>query len=123
MTCTPPLARGPGVGQPATGSQAGYQRHRRAGERPCALCRRANRDATRRARAPVGRPTLGPGEQAAAAAGTIAELMRMGRLGPVDAARIETVLGLAELCDVNPWNAPLWGVYRRSLQALAQTPD
>ena len=122
--CIPLLARGPRQGLPATGSTAGFQRHRRAGERPCALCRRANRDATRRARAPVGRPTLGPGEQAAAAAGTIAELMRMGRLGPVDAARIETVLGLAELCDVNPRNPALWGVYRRALAALqAETTD
>ena len=124
MTCTAPMTRGPSEGLPATGTQAGYQRHRRAGEKPCALCSRANRDATRLARAPVGRPTLRPGEQAAAAAATIAELMRMGRLGPVDVARVETVLGLAELCDVNPRNPALWGVYRRALAALqAETTD
>lgn len=66
MTCTAPLTRGPSEGLPATGTTAGFQRHRRAGERPCPLCSRANRDATRRARARVGSPPLGPGEQAAA---------------------------------------------------------
>jgi len=48
----------------------------------------------------------------------------MNRLGPVDVARVETVLGLAELCDVNPRNPALWGVYRRALAALqAETTD
>lgn|GEM_PF-4583071 len=54
---------------------------------------------------------------------TIAELFRMNRLGPVDAARMETTLGLAELCDINPWNAPLWGVYRRALAELQAQTD
>jgi len=59
----------------------------------------------------------------AAAAATIAELFRMGRLGPVDAARVETTLGLAELCDMNPWNPSLWSVYRRALAELQAQTD
>ncbi len=110
--------RGPRKGLTATGTTTGYRRHRRAGERACAMCARANRDATRRARTPVGRPTLSPGVQAAAAAATVAELVRMGRVGPADAALVETVLGLAEMCDANPWNPSMWGVYKRALAAL-----
>jgi len=71
----------------------------------------------------VGRPPSAPGEQVAATVATIAELFRMNRLGPVDAARMETTLGLAELCDINPWNAPLWGVYRRALAELQAQTD
>lgn len=37
--CTPPLVRGKRKGQTATGTHAGYMRHRNVGEPPCDLCR------------------------------------------------------------------------------------
>jgi len=68
----------------------------------------------------VGSPPLGPGEQAAAAARTVAELRRQGRLEPVDAALVAAFLGLAEAVDANPWAAPLWRQYRDATEALGQ---
>jgi len=52
---------------------------------------------------------------------TVVELYRMNRVGPADAARVETVLGLAEQVDNDPLNAAIWAVYRRALTALLQT--
>ncbi len=108
FACVALLTRGPRIGITATGTQAGYQRHRQAGEPACALCLRAARDATRRRRAPQGGPTLGPGEHAAAAAATIAEQVRTGRVGPVDAPQVATALELAELADSYPTNWRVW---------------
>jgi hypothetical protein len=45
--CKPPARRGPNKGLPATGMDAGYHRHRRAGETPCDPCREAHNMATR----------------------------------------------------------------------------
>ena len=39
MICAAPITRGPLKGLPATGTEAGYTRHRRAGEPPCGDCR------------------------------------------------------------------------------------
>lgn len=118
--CTPPLTRGSRQGEPATGSMAGYRRHQRASEPPCPECRRARREARR---TPARSPATVPGYelQVFAAVNTVVELYRMNRVGPADAARVETVLGLAEQVDNDPLNAAIWAVYRRALTALLQT--
>lgn len=42
MVCATPQVRGHAKGQPATGTHAGYERHRRIGEQPCDPCRLAH---------------------------------------------------------------------------------
>jgi len=59
--------------------------------------------------------------QVFAAVDTVVELIRMNRVGPADAARTQTVLGLAEQVDSDPLCAPLWAVYRGALKALLET--
>lgn len=39
LICEPPVAYGERKGQSATGTEAGYSRHYRAGEKPCEACR------------------------------------------------------------------------------------
>jgi len=56
-----------------------------------------------------------------AAVDTVVELYRMNRVGPVDVARVEAFLGLAEQVDADPFNAAMWAVYRRALTELLQT--
>jgi 5-methylcytosine-specific restriction endonuclease McrA len=45
--CVKPLYRGPDKGKPATCTEAGYLRHRRAGEQACEACKAALRVASR----------------------------------------------------------------------------
>lgn len=40
--CAAPLTRGRRKGKPATGTHAGYERHRRIGEKPCEACHAAH---------------------------------------------------------------------------------
>lgn len=40
--CAEPMTQGPNKGQTATGTRAGYQRHRYYGEEPCEACKEAN---------------------------------------------------------------------------------
>lgn len=48
--CDTPIKTGPNRGEPARGTWAGYQRHRKAGERPCSDCRRRVNVDTRRSK-------------------------------------------------------------------------
>lgn len=46
MICAAPITRGPNKCQPATGTTAGYSRHRYAGEPACPACLAAHNQAT-----------------------------------------------------------------------------
>ena len=46
--CGPPIRHGARKGMSATGTAAGYERHRRAGEAPCGECRAADNEKRRR---------------------------------------------------------------------------
>ena len=120
VKCEPPLQRGPSAGTPATGTVAGYRRHRRAAEPACSACSPANRLYERRRRGAEQVPAAQFPPQFPAAERTVAELRRQGRLEPVDAALVAAFLGLAEAVDASPWTAPLWRQYREAAEALRQ---
>lgn len=44
MICEKPINRGPNKGQPATGTDTGYKRHRAHGQQPCKACAEAHRE-------------------------------------------------------------------------------
>lgn len=48
--CDTPIKTGPNRGEPARGTWAGYQRHRKAGERACSDCRRRVNLATKKSK-------------------------------------------------------------------------
>ena len=53
------------------------------------------------------------------AAGRVVEALRvLGRLEPVDDARVQAVLSLAAQVDAHPENASLWREYRAAEEAL-----
>lgn len=47
MICEAPIKVGPNQGKPATGTPAGFARHRAKGEAPCPECLEGNREAQR----------------------------------------------------------------------------
>lgn len=54
---------------------------------------------------------------------TLRELERIGRLEPVDAAQVQTLLSLAEVLDRRPQESRLWGQYRGALRDLREAGD
>lgn len=54
---------------------------------------------------------------------TLAELRRLGRLEPIDAARVEAVRGMAVALDANPLNAQLWKVYVSTIEEMTGGDD
>ena len=67
--CAAPISRGPNKGQPATGTEAGYQRHYYANETPCEACY-AGASATVRARKQLERKQPEPRPAARVSRGT-----------------------------------------------------
>ena len=49
---------------------------------------------------------------------TIGELRRMGRLEPVDEAKVQALLSMAEALDLNPFNSQMWREYREAIGGL-----
>ncbi len=54
---------------------------------------------------------------------TLAELRRMGRLEPVDAAVVQALRSMARALDEDPGNAALWRQYREALRELTADDD
>jgi hypothetical protein len=51
------------------------------------------------------------------------ELRRMGRLEPVDVARVQTLRGIADALDADSSNAALWKVFRESTEDMMRQGD
>lgn len=51
---------------------------------------------------------------------TVAELERLGRLNPTDAARVEIARTLADALDLEPGSAILWREYRAAEKQLRE---
>lgn len=49
---------------------------------------------------------------------TLAELVRMGRLEDVDAARVQALRSIAAALDENPFNSQMWREYREAIEGL-----
>jgi hypothetical protein len=56
-----------------------------------------------------------------ALASTLDVLAGLGRIDPIDAARVALVKGLAAAVDCDPLNASLWKQYREALADLLET--
>ncbi len=54
---------------------------------------------------------------------TLAELDRMGRLEPVDAARVEAIRSMALSLDEKPYNSQMFHEYLSALEGLATDGD
>lgn len=54
---------------------------------------------------------------------TIEALRQVGRLEPVDAARVALAQALADAVDADPSNASLWREYRAAESALREVDD
>lgn len=70
--------------------------------------------------------TAGPaesGEVRAALEETITVLKTMGRIEPIDAARIQILRSMADSLDVKPWNSQMWHEYRDALEAVMADGD
>jgi hypothetical protein len=60
----------------------------------------------------------GGGANTAALEDTIKILGDMGRLEPVDAARVQALRSMAASLDVRPFNSQMWREYREALEGL-----
>lgn len=60
--CVAPIRQGPNKGKSAKGTWAGYTRHRRRGERPCADCLSRVNESTRKSKAKTRRTGRTKGE-------------------------------------------------------------
>lgn len=63
------------------------------------------------------------GDNASELGKTIAQLRRMGRVEPVDAARLQMLRTIARALDADPHNAALWRQYREGLNELVVNDD
>jgi hypothetical protein len=54
---------------------------------------------------------------------TLAELERIGRLEPVDAARVQMVRSMADSLDQRPNNSQMWHEYRETVRGLIASGD
>lgn len=77
----------------------------------------AGLSAHRRAKHPTG------GRNTDALTRTLSELERMGRLEPVDAARVQALRSMAVALDGDASNAALWRQYREALTELRADDD
>lgn len=54
---------------------------------------------------------------------TLRELRRIGRLEPIDTAKVQALKSMAAALDGNPSNAALWRQYREALEELTFDDD
>jgi hypothetical protein len=69
------------------------------------------------------RKTTAQGRNVQALENTVAELEKAGRLGPLDAARVQIALNLARMVDEFPENPTLWREYRTAEKALREESE
>lgn len=65
----------------------------------------------------------GPGPMSAAVKRTLDELDRMGRIEPVDAARVEVIRQVAAVLDLYPKDARLWRELRDAVREVVDADD
>lgn len=63
-------------------------------------------------------PSVADGPNVRAINVTLGELRRMGRIEPVDEARVQALLTMAEALDLNPFNSQMWREYREAIGGL-----
>ena len=54
---------------------------------------------------------------------TLAELARLGRLEPVDSAKVQAVRSMADSLDVKPFNSQMFHEYLAALEELTTDGD
>jgi hypothetical protein len=69
------------------------------------------------------RETPAKGRNLQALKKTVEELEKAGRLGPMDAARVQIALNLARMVDEFPENPTLWREYRTAEKALREESE
>jgi hypothetical protein len=72
--------------------------------------------ATHRRRSHLQGAAAGPNAKAVEV--TLGELRRMGRLEPVDEARVQGLRSIAAALDQNPFNSQMWREYREAIVGL-----
>jgi hypothetical protein len=63
------------------------------------------------------------GENRKAVDATLAELERLGRISPLDGARVQALRSMADVLDLRPGNSQMWKEYREGLEELIGRGD